>query len=226
VPHLLTDDLKEKRKAIATLMLPYLEAARNDGWKHFVTGDESWFFLTTGPRRMWALSKDDVATKPRTEIQSKKFMFTIMWNPSGFYVIDRLPSGAKLNAFYYTTNILTPLQHCFFPKGRKPHGKRLVVHVDNCSVHRSRITELFMESHDMISMPHPPYSPDLAPSDFYLFGAVKQQLEHITVTDDDQFFEELHSILESISREELRRVFDEWLQRIDIISQGDGSYIW
>jgi hypothetical protein len=44
VPHLLTDDLKAKRKEFAEQMIPYLEAARKDGWKHLVTGDESWFF--------------------------------------------------------------------------------------------------------------------------------------------------------------------------------------
>jgi hypothetical protein len=36
-------------------------------------------------------------------------------------------------------------------------------------------------------MPHPPYSPDIAPSDFYLFGTVKQRLQ----TCEGWSFEEL-----------------------------------
>jgi hypothetical protein len=59
--------------------------AERDGWHHLVTGDESWFFFDASPRRMWALSRDDVAAKPRQQIQSKKFMITIRWNPTGFY---------------------------------------------------------------------------------------------------------------------------------------------
>jgi transposase len=43
VPHLLTEDLKAKRKEISTLIIPYIENAKRDGWRHFVTGDESWF---------------------------------------------------------------------------------------------------------------------------------------------------------------------------------------
>jgi hypothetical protein len=42
----------------------------------------------------------------------------------------------------------------------------------------------------MVSMPHPRYSPDLVPSDFYLFPTVKERLKHAGITDEDQLFEE------------------------------------
>jgi hypothetical protein len=42
---------------------------------------------------------------------------------------------------------------------------------------------------------HPPYLPDLAPSDFYLFPTVKEKLERIQLADEDQFFECLQGIL-------------------------------
>jgi hypothetical protein len=45
VPHLLTEDLRQKRKDDAHAMLPLLYAAERNGWHHLVTGDESWFFL-------------------------------------------------------------------------------------------------------------------------------------------------------------------------------------
>jgi hypothetical protein len=44
----------------------------------------------------------------------------------------------------------------------------------------------------------PPYSPDLAPSDFYLFPTVKEKLERTQVADEDQFFESLQAILMGI----------------------------
>jgi hypothetical protein len=95
VSYLLIHDLCEKRKEYAKMIVPFLHAAERDDWHHLVTGDELWFFLNTSPRRMWTLSRDDVVTKPRLDIQSKKFIFTIIWNPSGFYVIDRLPNDIK-----------------------------------------------------------------------------------------------------------------------------------
>jgi hypothetical protein len=53
-----------------------------------------------------------------------------MWNPHGFHVIDRLPTGVKINSTYYFINILQPLRQTFFSQGRNPHGKPLVVHVE------------------------------------------------------------------------------------------------
>jgi hypothetical protein len=49
-------------------MLPFLHAAECDSWHNLVTGDEPLFFFDTSPRRMWTLSRDDVATKSRQQI--------------------------------------------------------------------------------------------------------------------------------------------------------------
>jgi hypothetical protein len=72
---------------------------------------------------MWALAKDEVATKNEDRYPNHKFMFTVMWNLHGFHVIDRLSNGAKINGTYYTTDILQPLHEAFFPQGRSPNGK-------------------------------------------------------------------------------------------------------
>jgi hypothetical protein len=71
VLHLLMLDLREKRMEYAESMLPVLHIAEWDDCHHHVTGDESWFFLDILPRRMWTLSRDDMVTKSRLDIQSK-----------------------------------------------------------------------------------------------------------------------------------------------------------
>jgi hypothetical protein len=77
----------------------------------------------------------------------------------------------------------------------------------------------------MVSMPYPPYSPDLATRDFYLLPTVKEKLEHAVITDDDQLFEELHRILRSIPGEGLERAFKAWRKRVPNVNQGDGGCI-
>jgi hypothetical protein len=47
---------------------------------------------------------------------------------------------------------------------------------------------------DMPCMPRPPYSADLAPSDFYLFLIVKEKLERNQEAEDNQLFECFHDI--------------------------------
>jgi hypothetical protein len=142
-------------------------------------------FVNISPRRIWTLSRHDVVTKPRLDIQSKRFMFTIIWNPTGFYIIDRLPNNTKMNSDHSVINIVTLFEQAIFPRGRDPHQKRLLIHLDNCSVHTSRASTDWLEEHDMHRMPQPLYSYDLVPSDFYLFPTVKEKLERTQVAYED-----------------------------------------
>jgi hypothetical protein len=121
VPHLLTDDLRQKRKEHANVTLSFIYAAKRDGWHYLVTDDKSWFGFNTSPRHIWTLLGDNVAIKPRFDIQSEKFIFTIIWNPTSFYVVDKLPNDTKTNSANFVTNILTPLEQVVFPRGRAPH---------------------------------------------------------------------------------------------------------
>jgi hypothetical protein len=52
----------------------------------------------------------------------------------------------------------------------------------------------------MKSAPHPPYSPDLAPSDFYLFGYVKRCLADLSFEDADQLLAAVEGVLEGIEK--------------------------
>ena len=58
--------------------------------------------------------------------------------------------------------------------------------------------------------PHPPYSPDLAPSDFFLFGFIKSKLLGAKFDTVEDLKEAIEGILEDISPELLNRVFLEW----------------
>jgi hypothetical protein len=52
----------------------------------------------------------------------------------------------------------------------------------------------------MKSAPHPPYSPDLAPSDFYLFGYVKRCPAGLSFEDADQLLAAVEGVLEGIEK--------------------------
>jgi hypothetical protein len=112
-----------------------------------------------------------------------------------------------MNSAYFVTNILIPLQEAMFPQGRAAHQKRLVVHLDNCSVHTSRVSTEWLEEHDMRRMPQPPYSHDLVHSDFYLFPTVKERLERIQLADEDKFFECLQEVLRGLDQQKSNAVF-------------------
>jgi hypothetical protein len=147
-------------------------------------------------------------------------MITVTWNPLGFHVVDKLPTGAKMNSDYFVPNILEPLEQRIFPNGRKLHAKRLTVHLENCSIYTSGASEVFMAEYNMIRLKHPPYSRDLAPSDFCLLPTIKERLTDIQIVDEEDFFYRLRELLNEMPVRELRKVFDTWIERLTAVTRG------
>jgi hypothetical protein len=73
--------------------------------------------------------------------------------------------------------------------------------------------------------PHPAFSPDLAPSDFYLFGKIKTALIGAEFESEQELLDGVLGVVNAISREELEGVFEEWLSRLDECMQRDGDYV-
>jgi hypothetical protein len=63
-----------------------------------------------------------------------------------------------------------------------------------------------MDRNCLVRAPHPPFSPDLAPSDFYLFDKVKAVLMEATFEDEDQVFQGVMNVLQRIPRDKLEAV--------------------
>jgi histone-lysine N-methyltransferase SETMAR len=131
----------------------------------------------------------------------------------------------KWRAIIFTTNVLGPLEQKLFPTGGNPHAKRLTIHLDNSSIHTSRTTEEYIRQHNMIRLQHPPYSPDLARSDFDLFPTIKEKPKDIQMADDENLSYRLHELFNSIFRRELDKLFGTWINRLVIVSRGEGASI-
>jgi hypothetical protein len=76
----------------------------------------------------------------------------------------------------------------------------------------------------MEKAPHPPYSPDLAPSDFYLFGYVNHCLAGAFFADAGQLLEAVKTILIAIQKMTLEAVFLEWMERLQKCIDTSGEY--
>jgi hypothetical protein len=66
----------------------------------------------------------------------------------------------------------------------------------------------------MKQAPHRPYSPALAPSDFFLFGDVKRKLMGYHAETPSGLLVRIRVIPVGIPRETLNAVFLEWMERL------------
>jgi hypothetical protein len=61
---------------------------------------------------------------------------------------------------------------------------------------------------------HPPYSPDLAQLDFFLFEYVKHYLKGNSYPSEKALLDAVHIVLRGISRTTLKVTFRDWMKRL------------
>jgi hypothetical protein len=66
----------------------------------------------------------------------------------------------------------------------------------------------------MTVTPHPLYSPDLAPPDFYLFDSLKGCLAGLSFENADELLERVRRVLSGIENVTFRAVFLECMERL------------
>jgi hypothetical protein len=72
---------------------------------------------------------------------------------------------------------------------------------------------------------HPVYSPDAAPSDFFLSGYLKGKIPGVSANPPGDKLSEIRRIFYGISKEVLVAVYDEWITRLEWITEHNRSPI-
>jgi histone-lysine N-methyltransferase SETMAR len=72
-----------------------------------------------------------------------------------------------------------------------------LLHHDNVPAHTALSVQQFLAKSNMVLLPHPPYSPDLAPCDFFLFPRMKKTLKGKRFSDVDEVKENTLTALKS-----------------------------
>jgi hypothetical protein len=88
--------------------------------------------------------------------------------------------------------------------------------------HAPETTE-FVTNNNMVNIPHPSYSPDLASCDFALFPKLKMKLKGWRFETVSHIQRELQAVLNSNKESDFHGAFEAWKKRWDccICSQGD-----
>jgi hypothetical protein len=82
-----------------------------------------------------------------------------------------------------------------------------------------------MEDHSLRKGPHPPYSPDRAPNNVFLFGYVKRALQSSEFQSVDTFLDLGVRILNAIPIDTLIGTFHEWIKRRQACIDNGGEYV-
>jgi len=92
---------------------------------------------------------------------------SIFWDQVGILLIDYLPKGQTINAEYYSS-LLVQLKDILKKKRRGKFTKGVLL------LHRALATRKKVAYLGFQCLDHPPYSPDLGPSDYHLYPELKK----------------------------------------------------
>ena len=92
--------------------------------------------------------------------------------------------------------------------------KDVLLHHDSASPHKATIVKHYLEELELQVLPHPPYSSDLAPCDFWLLPSLKERLAEMKFYRVQDLAKTVFSELRSIPKEDYAAAMEKWIARL------------
>ena len=190
-----------------------------------VTGDESWIYAYEPESKqqstVWVFQDEPKPTKVVRTRSTSKQMVACFFGKIGHFATIALEQCRTVNSEWYTTHCLPVV----FQEIRKTNlRRRIILHHDNASSHTSAQTTAFLSTQSIVLMKHPPYSPDLAPNDFFLFPYVKNKLRGHRFSTPEEAVDAFRKHVLEIPHSEWQKCFDNWFKRMQKCIELHGEY--
>ncbi|GFN83378.1 histone-lysine N-methyltransferase SETMAR [Plakobranchus ocellatus] len=105
-------------------------------------------------------------------------------------LLDILPKGERVNADRYCETLVR-LRHAVRRKRPGLLRRGVVLQHDNANPHTAKRPKEWLERYRWDIIPHLAHSPDLALSDFHLFGPLKRHLGSKKFDGEDELIDEI-----------------------------------
>ncbi|XP_026327857.1 histone-lysine N-methyltransferase SETMAR-like, partial [Hyposmocoma kahamanoa] len=189
VPRMLTPPQKQQRIDASKHFLELCGAEPTPILEQIVTGDETWVHHFEPESKQESMQWHKKGTPPPKKFKvsesAGKIMATVFWDCEGILLVDYKEKGVNITREYYART-LERLKEAVKEKRRGKWTKGVLLLQDNAPVHKSNVAMAALHKCGFQSLTHPPYSPDLAPSDYYLFPNLKKDLRGNKFRDDEE----------------------------------------
>nr|CAI5830179.1 unnamed protein product [Callosobruchus analis] len=226
VPRLLTGEQRERRLR-ACLELQDQLKEDPEFFSKVITGDESWCYgydpETKQQSSQWMALGSPRPKKARQVKSNLKTLLICFFDCRGVVHAEFVPSGQTVNQQFYL-DVLKRLRE-------KISRKRADIwrtgdwffHHDNAPAHTALSIRQFLTKNGMTPIVHPPYSPDLAPCDFFLFPRLKRDMKGKRFATVEEVKQNSLEGLKSIPESEFKKCFEQWKGRLEkcVVSKGE-----
>lgn len=179
VPRLLNAEQKKMRVQTSKAILDMYKEDPENFLDNIITGDETWLHHWDPESKQesmqWIKRGEPPPKKFKTQPSAGKVLATIFWDAEGILMIDYMPPKTTITGIYYA-EVLRKLKKAIREKRPRKVRKKILLLHDNAPVHKANVAQAALKDCGFVEIPHPPYSPDLAPSDYFLFPNLKKTL--------------------------------------------------
>jgi len=138
---------------------------------------------------------------------SKKSHALHLFGCKGLLYTEFLTKGSTVNSDRYCATLRSLKQRI---RRIRPERNTFLLHYDNARPHCSAQTQDAITSLKFTVVPHSPYSPDLAPSDFWLFPKLKETLKGQKFSLDAEVYKLISSQPETFFMDGIKK----WIERL------------
>jgi hypothetical protein len=140
-------------------------------------------------------------------------------------LVEIVPPNLRVRAKYLCEFAIPHMETNVKTHRPKQGLKCITFHSDNAPNRTSKVMIAKISELGMNQMPHPPYSPDIVPSDFFLFTYLKHKLQRCLYHSADELFSAITDLMETLEKSFLHRVFDEWISPLHLVLESGGEYV-
>jgi histone-lysine N-methyltransferase SETMAR len=119
-------------------------------------------------------------------------MLTLVWDERGVILEHYMPRENTVTSATYADLLKNHLLPAIKSKRRGLLSTGVLLQYDNARPHTARSTVATIQDLSFECHPHPSYSPDLTPSDFHVFGPLKEALGGKTLRSDEDVQQAVH----------------------------------
>lgn len=221
LPHQLTDANKMCRVTICNSLLT---KRRTFHWLNsIVTGDEKWVFhYNVTRKRSWVSSGESAVAIPKGKMMQRKVMICVWWDQCGVIMMELLLPNTTVTKELYCEQL--DRLNIKIKELRPQIDKVRYLH-DNAPAHRAKMTSEKLASLGWEVMPHPPYSPDLAPTDYHLFRSLQNHIANMKFNDNEHLKTELETFFKEKPQSFYAHGIETLQQRWRDVINIDGDYL-
>ena len=194
--------------------------------KKIITGDEEWVVYDNVVRKRSWSKRDELAQSTlKADIHRKKVMLSVWWDFKGIVYFKSLPRNQTINSNIYCRQRMKLDKEMKEKQPELAIRKGDICHQDDARPHTSLVTCKKLLELGWEVMPHPPFSPDLAPSDYHLFCSLQNHLDVKTLYSNETVKNELIQFFVSKNQTFYESRITKLTERWQKVIEQNGQYI-